>query len=63
MAYHKKSEVSIMNELELNKEMKVKDLFDLLRARSFSNKGFVYYKLGEKQVHLNLRLSDAPNFD
>lgn len=61
--YHKKSEVSVMDEIELNKEMKVKDLINLLRARSFGNKGFAHYKLGDKQVHLNLRLSDSPNFD
>jgi methionyl-tRNA formyltransferase len=52
-----------MDQLELNKEMKVKDLINLLRARSFGNKGFAYYKLGDKKVHLNLRLSDSPNFD
>ena len=61
--YHKKSEVSIMDELELNKEMKVKDLINLLRARSFGNKGFAYYKLDDKKVYLNLRLSDSLIFD
>ena len=61
--YHKKSDVGIMDQLELNKEMKVKDLINLLRARSFGNKGFAYYKLGDKKVHINLRLSDSPNFD
>ncbi len=60
--YHGKSEINILDHIDLEKEMKVKDVINLLRARSFRNKGFAYFKIGEKKIYINIRLNNSPDF-
>ncbi len=55
--YHKKKEIDSLDAIDLDKACTVREIINLLRARSFGNKGFAYFidQNGEK-VFLNLRL-------
>jgi len=61
--YHKKNELNKLDYIELEQTLKVKDIINLLRARSFGNLGFAYFNHNNKKVYLNLRLSDSVNFN
>lgn len=60
--YHKKLEVDKFDKLDLDKTMKVKDVINLLRARSFGDKGFAYYERGKEKIYLNIKLSKSSYF-
>lgn len=55
--YHKKSEVSKFDYIDLNKEYKARDIIKLLRARSFGDKGFAYFVERGKRIFVSLKLS------
>jgi methionyl-tRNA formyltransferase len=55
--YHKKNEIGKLDEINLKKEMPLKEAINLLRARSFGNRGFAFYHDQGEKVYLNLRLS------
>ena len=59
--YNKKQDVANLDFLDLEKTMKVRDLINVLRARSFGNLGFAYFCENEQKTFLNLRL--GPSFD
>ena len=40
----------------------LKELVNILRARSFGNKGFAYVTVNNENIYLNLRLSISSNF-
>lgn len=61
--YHKKGELGELDALQIEQNVKAKDLINLLRARSFGNLGFAYYIDEGKKVYLNLRLSNSQNFN
>ena len=61
--YHKKNELEKLDQLNLDEKIRVKDLINLLRARSFGDSGFAFYNENEKKVFLNLRLSDSIHFN
>jgi len=61
--YHKKSEISSIDKIEMGKDMKVEALINVLKARSFGKKGYAYFTIGDKKIYLNLRLNDSPIFD
>jgi methionyl-tRNA formyltransferase len=60
--YRPKKAIESLDYIDLEKEMKVKDLLNLLRARSFGNLGFAYIEVEGKKVYLNLRLSEQYKF-
>jgi methionyl-tRNA formyltransferase len=60
--FHKKSEISELDEIDLEQVYKAKDLINLLRARSFGDLGFAYYWDDGKKVHLQIKLNDSINF-
>lgn len=60
--YHAKEDVSALDEIDLQKAYKAADLINLLKARSFGDKGFAYFKDSGKKVYLNLRLSEQNDF-
>ena len=61
--YHKKNELEKLDQLNLDEKIRVKDLINLLRARSFGDSGFAFYNQNGKKVFLNLRLSDSIHFN
>jgi len=61
--YHKKSEVDDLDRLDLEPYMKVEKLVDILRARSFGNKGFAYFDKDGQRVFVNIRLSHTTSFE
>lgn len=61
--FHRKDEVKDLDRLDPEATMKVKDLINLLRARSFGHLGFAYYEVDGKPVYLNLQLNETPTFE
>lgn len=60
--YHKKAEVDALDFLDLNAEIRVRDVINILRARSFGNRGFAYYENDGQRVYVNIRLSKSSHF-
>ena len=61
--YHKKSEISSLDFIDLEKEYKAKDLINILKARTFDDKSFAYFIVDGKKIYLNLKLSYNNNFE
>lgn len=55
--YHRKAELDALDELRLDDVMRVGDVIDRLRARSFGSRGFAWYEADGRRVYANLRLS------
>lgn len=60
--YHKKSEIDRLDEIDLTQNMSARDLINLLRARTFEDRGWAYYTEAGQRVYLNLRLAPTSNF-
>ncbi len=60
--YHKKSEIGKLDKLDLDKVMRVGDVINLLRARSFGDRGFAYYEQDGQKVYVKISLSAANSF-
>lgn len=54
--HHDRSEVAGLDELRLDDVMRVGDVIDRLRARSFGDRGFAWYEVDGQRVYVNLRL-------
>ena len=61
--YHKKSEIGKLDHLDLDAVMKVRDVINLLRARSFGDLGFAYYEQDGQKVYLKLSLNSTHSFN
>ena len=57
-SYHSKREIENLDRIDLENIMKVGDLINLLRARSFGDKSFAYFLLNGKRNYLNLRFQN-----
>ena len=55
--YHKKIDIKNLDKLNLDEKIKVRDLINILRARTFGNLGFAYFEEEGERVYLNLKLS------
>ena len=60
--YHKKSELIKLDYIDLEENIRVQDLINLLKARSFGDFGFAYFIHNGEKIYLNLRLSTKTNF-
>ena len=56
-SFKKKADVNKYDHIDLNKKVVTKDFINILRARSFGNKSFAYFKEEGKKVYINLKLS------
>ena len=61
--YRKKNEINNLDKLDLEEKIRVRDLINLLRARSFGDLGFAYYEEEEEKVYINLKLSKDNSFN
>jgi methionyl-tRNA formyltransferase len=61
--YHHRSEVDGLDELRLDDVMRVGDVIDRLRARSFGARGFAWYEVDGERVYANLRLGRTSTMD
>tara|TARA_B110000495_G_C22921918_1_gene538613 strand:+ start:223 stop:987 length:765 start_codon:yes stop_codon:yes gene_type:complete len=59
--YHKKSETDELDQINLE-SLSAKELINILRARTFGNKGFAYVTVNNEKIYLNLRLSHYSDF-
>lgn len=60
--YHSKSEVNDLDEINLDRNYMAKELVNIMRARTFGERGFAYYIDEGKKVYVNIRLSDSTKF-
>lgn len=62
--YHKKSEMEVLDQIDINQVVKAKDLINKLRARTFGKKGFAYFldNNGEK-IYVQIRLNKSSDFN
>lgn len=60
--YHRKAGIEQLNRLDPEATMRVKDVINLLRDRSFDDLGFLYIEERDQKVHLNQRLSQTSQF-
>jgi len=60
--YHKKSEIEGLDYIDIEKAYTARELINLLRARSFGNRGFAYLEDKGERVYLKLSLSDTSEF-
>ena len=61
--YHKKNELDKLDFIDID-NLQYKNLINILRARSFGNKGFSYFTDNNgNKIFLNLRLSQTNNFN
>lgn len=60
--YHPKSELNDLDKIEID-DLSARQLFNLLRARTFGNRGFAYLEIGEQKYYLNLRISEDTAFN
>jgi methionyl-tRNA formyltransferase len=61
--YHARSEVDALDELRLDDVMRVGDVIDRLRARSFGSKGFAWYEVDGQRVYVSLRLGRTQSME
>jgi methionyl-tRNA formyltransferase len=61
--YHDRSEVDALDELRLDDVMRVGDVIDRLRARSFGARGFAWYEVDGERVYANLRLGRTSSME
>ena len=61
--YHDRSEVDRLDELRPDDVMRVGDVIDRLRARSFGDRGFAWYEVGGERVYVNVRLGRSPSVE
>ena len=59
--YHKKSEIKMLDELDIDSTMPIRRLLNILRARSFGDLGFAFYEENGQRVYLNISLSESIN--
>ncbi len=60
--YHKKKEVDALDKVNLESSMKVREIINLLRARSFGTMGFAFYEVDGEKVYVNIKLGKSNNF-
>ena len=60
--YHSKSSVAQYDHIDLDANCTPRQFINLLRARSFGDKGFAFYEEDGKKIYVNLRLSTNPDF-
>lgn len=61
--YHEKSEIDALDELRLDDVMRVGDVIDRLRARSFGSRGFAWFEVDGERVYANIRLGRSPTLE
>jgi len=54
--YHKKSEIENLDLIDLSKSMTAREFINILRARSFGEKGFAYFEDGDDKVFIRVNL-------
>ncbi|MEE6251619.1 MAG: formyltransferase family protein, partial [Bdellovibrionota bacterium] len=60
--YHKKNEIEALDHIDLEKTYTGEELINILRARSFGDRGFAYFTKANKKIFLKLELSEESRF-
>jgi methionyl-tRNA formyltransferase len=54
--YHSKKEIDSMDEIDLNRSYLAGDFLNLLRARTFGERGFAYFEVNGKKIKVRIEL-------
>ena len=56
--YHKKKESNELDEIDINKKYKADDLLKLLRAKTFKDKSYTYYRKNGKKYFVSIKITE-----
>ena len=60
--YHFKHEIENLDELDINRKIKIRDFINLLKARTFENRGFAYFIENNEKIYLQIKLNRTGDF-
>jgi len=49
-----------LNRIDLNKNYTGSEIINLLRARTFGEKGFAYFENGDEKIYVRIKLDKNP---
>ncbi len=61
--YHSKNEIEKLDKVDLDASYKAKDLLNILKARTFGNRGFAYFEENGEKIYINIKLSKTTKFE
>jgi methionyl-tRNA formyltransferase len=56
--YNKKNAIAELDEIDLNSNVNVREFLNLLRSRTFNNRGFAYFFSEGKKISISISLSE-----
>jgi len=59
-SYHAKKEIDKLNRIDLNKTYTGSEIINLLRARTFGERGFAYFENGDEKIYVRIKLDKNP---
>ena len=59
--YNNKRKIEANNKIDLNRLYKGEELINLLRARSFGEKSYAYFQIGDKKYSVNVQIEEIKN--
>ena len=60
--FHSRADVDVLDRLDLDAPTTGRGFLDILRARSFGNRGFAFFEVDGERVYVNVRLGPEPMF-
>jgi methionyl-tRNA formyltransferase len=55
-SYHAKNEIAALDKIDLNKTYTGAEIINLLRARTFGDRGFSYFESGDHKIFIRIKL-------
>ena len=60
--YHSKFEIEKFDYIDINKKYFAKDILNILRARTFGDRGFAYYESNGEKIYIKINLAKNSKF-
>ncbi len=60
--YNRKETISELDYIDLNKKYSAQELINILRARTFGDRGFAFFEKNGEKIYMNIRLSTTNDF-
>ena len=57
-SYHRKDEIEKIDKIDMDKTTTARDLINLLRARTFGEKGFAYIEENGERIYLRIEIKN-----
>ncbi len=60
--YHSKKEIEGLDQINIDKSYRARDLINILRARTFGDRGFAYFEEKGEKIYIKIELSKTSKF-